>query len=112
MNTIDIHHALQRKEQPISLATVYRTSDFLARLNLLKKVNVRDKSSLFEFDGYKYKNREHVYLIWKHCARVIDTCPPKIPKLLAIERNLTEQHYSTITNIQISFSGSCVSCNK
>jgi Fe2+ or Zn2+ uptake regulation protein len=112
LNAIDIHNALRRKKQHVSLATVYRTLDLLGRLNLVKKVNVGDKPSVFEFDGYNDKKREHVHLVCRECGRVIDIQPPELPKLLEIEHTLTEQYHFRITNIQISFSGSCARCKE
>jgi Fur family ferric uptake transcriptional regulator len=111
LNAIDIHNELRRKKQHVSLATVYRTLNLLARLNLVKKVNVGHKPSVFEFDGYTRKNREHVHLVCGECGRVIDIVHPELSKLLEIEHTLSEQYHFMIANIQISFIGSCADCN-
>ena len=112
LNAIDIHNALRRKKQHVSLATVYRTLDLLARLNLLKKVNVGDKPSVFEFDGHKGKNREHVHLICSECGRVIDVRSPQLSNLIKIEEALSKRYHFEITNLQITFSGLCAGCKR
>jgi Fur family ferric uptake transcriptional regulator len=101
---------LRRRNQHVSLATVYRTLDLLDRLHLVKKVNVGNKPSVFEFDGYTSKNRKHVHLVCRECGRVTDVQSPELSKLFEIEHTLTEQYHFTITNIQISFIGTCARC--
>lgn len=112
LNAIDIHSALRRKKQNVSLATVYRTLDLLARLHLVKKVNVSNKPSVFEFDAYKGKNREHVHLVCRECGRVIDVRSPELSNLEKIEEALSKRHHFQITNLQITLSGSCARCKE
>ena len=58
LNARDIYSALHQRQPSVSLATVYRTLAILTKLNLVKKVNVAYKPSVFEFDGRSEKAGE------------------------------------------------------
>lgn len=111
-NALDIHTALQRKKQQVSLATIYRTLDLLVKLNLARKVNVVNRPSVFESNGNRVENREHFHLVCRECGRVIDVRPSGLSVLLEMEKALRKQHHFEITNLQITFSGSCASCEE
>jgi len=72
LKAIDIHQVLRQKKHRISLATVYRTLDLLDRMHLVRKVEMGNKPSIFEFDGETDKKKEHLHLICRNCGRVID----------------------------------------
>ena len=112
LNAIEIHTALYQKERRVSLATVYRTLDLLVRLGLARKVNVDNRPAVFELDGERDKNREHVHLVCEECGRILDVRLPGVFNLAKTEQTLAELYYFEITNIQITISGLCINCKK
>lgn len=112
LNAVEIYTALHQKKQSISMATVYRTLDLLVQLNLARKVSVANRPSVFEFDSDTSEDIEHYHLVCRECGRVIDVRPPELSKLLEMEEILTKQHHFKITNLHITYSGSCVRCKK
>ncbi len=111
-NAIDIHASLLRRKKQVSLATIYRTLDLLVQLDIARKVNVADRPSVFEFDGCNVEQKKHLHLVCRECGRVIDIQPSELSVLVEMEEALTKQHHFRISNVQITFSGSCAECSE
>ena len=96
-----------RKEMPnIGIATVYRTLDKLASMDILYK-------AMFDKDKYRYElsdygNNQHLHVICLGCNRIIEFDDEVLNHL---EAELESEGYK-IVDREIKIFGYCPACNK
>ena len=112
LSAIDIHAVLRQKHHPVSMATVYRTLAILIKSGLVKKINIADKPSVFEFDGNSRKNQEHGHFVCQRCGQVVDIRPAALSMLKEIDQELLDQFRLDILDHQVTFFGLCPNCKQ
>ncbi|MEI6285223.1 MAG: Fur family transcriptional regulator [Bacillota bacterium] len=104
----DVYGILRERSSGIGLATVYRTLELLAELELLKKLDLGDGRSRYEIKPYKRAVRQH-HLICISCGKI------NVVDSLAIQRALNAIELDTGYNIidqQVKMYGYCRDCRQ
>lgn len=97
-----VHKIAIRKMPNLSLATVYRTLDFLEKQQLILKLKSKDKRS--RYDG---NAQEHCHLICKKCGQIIDIFDVKTVRIRS--RQLEESGFEIHTDF-LEMHGFCQKC--
>lgn len=101
----EIHLMTRKKDPEIGLATIYRTLEILAELNILHKIDFGDGCIRYEFSDQEAHNHHHLICI--KCGRVIEVNDDFLETLETWIEKKTEFH---ITNHQLKFYGYCKEC--
>lgn len=110
MNAVDVHLALRSQKRQVSLATVYRTLSILTKLDLVRRVDVANMPSAFEYNSSPHENREHCHLVCENCGRIIDANLPASGDITEVESKLARKFKFSIYHCQLNFSGLCPDC--
>ena len=101
----ELYRRASRKNESISLATVYRT------LQLFKELGLVEERRLGQ--GYCYyevkESADHQHLVCRSCGKVIEFESPLIHKLV---EKLQHDHGFNFTKIELYMEGYCQQCNK
>ncbi|GAW94241.1 Fur family transcriptional regulator [Calderihabitans maritimus] len=101
-------YTIVKKEHPeIGLATVYRTLDLLAELDILQKMNFGDGKSRYEFNEQHVHHHHH--LICLKCGRVIEF---EDDLLETLETVIEKKNGFEIVDHQVKFLGYCQDCKE
>ncbi|MFA6074391.1 MAG: Fur family transcriptional regulator [Negativicutes bacterium] len=104
----DVYGILRERASGIGLATVYRTLELLAELELLEKLDLGDGRNRYEMKPLKRSVRHH-HLICMSCGKIREVDSAAIQRALnAIEH---ESGYSIIDH-QVKLYGYCHECRK
>ena len=87
------------------MATVYRTLDLLAELDILTKMDFGDGKARFELNNLEVHHHHH--LICLSCGRVEEV---DVDFLEALEDNISQQTGFEIVNHRLKFFGYCSEC--
>ncbi|MGF7185959.1 Fur family ferric uptake transcriptional regulator [Desulfitispora alkaliphila] len=99
-------YAIVRDINPdVGLATVYRTLDLLAELEILQKVNFGDGKSRYEFSDLEVHHHHH--LICVKCGKVTEFDDDQLETL---EKNIAQKSNFKIIDHQLKFFGYCSNC--
>lgn len=102
-------YQLVKKEHPkIGLATVYRTLDLLAELDVLQKMNFGDGRSRYELSSDEDTHHHH-HLICLRCQRVLEFEDDLLEEL---EDRIEARSGFKIVNHQVKFYGYCRDCQE
>ncbi|MDN5293621.1 MAG: Fur family transcriptional regulator, ferric uptake regulator [Eubacteriales bacterium] len=102
-------YQLVKKEHPkIGLATVYRTLDLLAELDVLQKMNFGDGRSRYELSSDEDTHHHH-HLICLRCQRVLEFEDDLLEEL---EDSIEARSGFKIVNHQVKFYGYCRDCQE
>ena len=101
----ELYRRASRKNESISLATVYRT------LQLFKELGLVEERRLGQvYCHYEMKNSaEHQHLVCRCCGKVIEFENPLIGKLV---EELRHEHGFSLTKIELYMEGYCQECFK
>ncbi|MGB4503955.1 MAG: Fur family transcriptional regulator [Syntrophaceticus sp.] len=103
----ELHYIVKQNNPEIGLATIYRTLEILADLDILHKIDFGDGCDRYEFTNQDAHNHHHLICI--NCGRVIEVTDDLLETLEAwIEKN-TQFH---IVDHQLKFFGYCKDCQK
>jgi len=101
----EIHTITKQKDPEIGLATIYRTLEILADLNILHKIDFGDGCIRYEFTDQEAHNHHHLICI--KCGKVIEVNDDFLETLENWIEKKTGFH---ITNHQLKFFGYCKEC--
>ncbi len=100
-----IFQEAKKRDDRISLATVYRT------LSLLKTAGLVEENHLGEDHGHfeTIQNHHHYHFTCKGCGKVIEFEAPEIHQ---VAQTISEREKLRITGIQYDLQGYCPDCQK
>ncbi|HHY41075.1 MAG TPA: transcriptional repressor [Syntrophaceticus sp.] len=101
----EIHTITKQKDPEIGLATIYRTLEILAELNILHKIDFGDGCIRYEFTDQESHNHHHLICI--KCGKVIEVNDDFLETL---ENWIEKQTGFNIINHQLKFFGYCKEC--
>jgi Fur family ferric uptake transcriptional regulator len=101
----EIYNIVRVTNPEIGLATVYRTLDLLAELEILQKVNFGDGRSRYEFSDTEVHHHHH--LICLKCCEVTEFDDDKLEEL---EAAIGKKSGFKIIDHQVKFFGYCQKC--
>lgn len=101
----EVYNIVKERYPDIGLATVYRTLDLLAELEILQKINFGDGRTRYELD--QHETHYHHHMICLECGRVQEFDDDLLESL---EKLLTQQTGFHITDHQLKFFGYCRDC--
>lgn len=100
-------YALVKKTHPeIGLATVYRTLDLFAELDILQKMDFGDGRGRYEF--YESEVHNHHHLICLKCGSVSEF---EDDLLESLESTIEKVNHFKVVDHQLKFYGYCQNCN-
>ena len=102
----DIYNAVKKEHPEIGLATVYRTLDLLADLEIIHKIDFGDGRARYELGGGEHHHHHH--LICLTCGEVIEFNDDLLDDL---EAAIKQQSGFTVVDHQVKFYGICDKCN-
>ncbi len=101
----EIHSLVKRKYPDIGVATVYRTLDLLASLNIIQKINFGDGKSRFEMS--QEERHQHHHLVCLSCNEIIEV---KEDLLMQLEDSIVKEYEFEIHDHAVQFFGICRKC--
>lgn len=101
----ELYRRASRKNESISLATVYRT------LQLFKKLGLVEERRLGQvYCHYEAKDSaDHQHLVCKSCGKVIEFESPLLTKLAS---ELKREHDFSLTKVELYLEGYCQECTE
>ncbi len=102
----EIHRRLKNKGEKVSLATIYRTLNFLVKSGLVSEVDFGENHSHYEPEITK---GAHGHLVCLSCGEVKEFSHEKIQALL--KKIGKESHFKT-DKFSIQVFGYCTNCQK
>ncbi|KKM12537.1 Fur family transcriptional regulator [Clostridiales bacterium PH28_bin88] len=101
----ELYNLVKEKHPEIGLATVYRTLDLLAELEILQKMNFDDGRSRYEFADKELHHHHH--LICVKCGKVTEF---EDDLLESLEAQIARKSGFEIMDHQLKFYGYCDKC--
>ena len=99
----DIYQQIKKKHPAVSFATVYRNLNILVETGEIQRIEFsREKD---RFDGQR---PSHAHFVCTSCGKLLDI-DTNNQSLIA---SVTEQYGHKITDLSITFTGICASCQK
>lgn len=103
----EVYNIVKESHPEIGMATVYRTLDLLAELEILEKMNFDDGRSRYEFAGDE--EHHHHHLICLECGKVMEF---EDDLLESLEAMVARKTGFSIVDHQLKFYGFCPRCSK
>ncbi|MDN5347448.1 MAG: Fur family transcriptional regulator, ferric uptake regulator [Clostridia bacterium] len=103
----EVYNIVKERDPNIGLATVYRTLDLLAELEILQKLNFGDGKTRYEI-GQRGEHHHH-HLICLKCGRVEEFDHDFLESL---EQAIAKKNNFTIIDHEVKFYGYCQKCSK
>lgn len=103
----EIHLIVRGRDPEIGLATVYRTLELLASLDILHKIDFGDGCARYELAEQQTHNHHH--LICVNCGKVIEFNDDLLESL---ETWIEKKTHFRITDHQLKFYGYCKECRR
>lgn len=101
----DVYQLVREKYPDIGLATVYRTLDLLAELNIVQRMNFGDGRHRYELsEGISH---HHHHLICNQCGQVYEFGEDLLD---ALEETIARQSGFRILDHEVKFFGICAQC--
>ena len=101
----ELYRQASRKNDSISLATVYRTLQLFKELGLVEERRLGQVCCHYEVKG----STDHQHLVCRSCGKVIEFESPLISKLV---EELRHEHGFSLTKIDLHMEGYCQECAK
>ena len=101
----ELFRRASRKNESISLATVYRSLRLFKELGLIEERRLGEVYCYYELK----KPTDHQHLVCRGCGKVIEFDSPLIHKLV---EKLQHDHGFNLTKIELYMEGYCQQCNK
>lgn len=103
----DVYQIVKQKHPEIGLATVYRTLDLLAELEIVQKMNFGDGKSRYEINNQEMHHHHH--LICLSCGHVTEF---EDDLLDSLEEAIAKKSGFEIIDHQLKFYGYCIKCRR
>ena len=103
----DVYSMVKRHNPDVGLATVYRTLDLLADLEVLQKMDFGDGKARFELNDTEAHHHHH--LICLNCGKVEEFDADLLERL---EASIEEKTGFEIINHRLKFFGYCTDCKR
>lgn len=107
LSSEEIYDYVKIKSPEIGLATVYRTVQLLAELDVLSKLNLDDGFVRYELDNHDEDQHHHHHLICSECGKIIEV---KEDLLDSLEQAIETKYAFQIKDHKLKFFGLCESC--
>jgi Fe2+ or Zn2+ uptake regulation protein len=101
----ELYRRASRRNDSISLATVYRSLQLFKELGLIQERRLGQVYCHYEMKG----SAEHQHLVCKSCGKIIEFETPLIKKLV---ETLKHEHGFNLTKIELYMEGYCKECAK
>ncbi len=101
----DVYSILKKKHPDIGLATVYRTLDLLADMEVLQRMDFGDGRSRYEFTQNEIHHHHH--LICTRCGMVTEFADDLLDSL---EEAIAKRSGFEVVDHQLKFFGYCTKC--
>lgn len=101
----ELYRRANRKNESISLATVYRTLQLFKELGLVEERRLGQVYCHYEMKD----SAEHQHLVCRSCGKVIECEIPLIKKLV---ETLRHEHGFNLTKVEVYMEGYCPQCCK
>lgn len=101
----DVYGIVRNENPEIGLATIYRSLDLFAELEILQKINFGDGRSRYEFN--QEESHHHHHLICTKCGLVTEF---EDDLLESLETQILKKSNFVILNHQVKFYGICEKC--
>lgn len=101
----EVYKILQDSHPEIGLATVYRTLDLFAELDILQKLSFDDGKNRYELNDNKLHHHHH--LICLRCGKVTEFSDDLLE---ALEHQITDKTDFRIVDHKVKFYGHCNKC--
>lgn len=108
MSAEEVYSLAKEKDTEIGLATIYRTLELLADLNIVHKLNFGDGRSRYELCNVPYEHHHH-HLICLNCNQILEV---KEDLLQHLEALIEREHNFKIVDHRVQVYGYCSDCNK
>ena len=105
----EVYKILDGQGQDIGLATVYRSLDLLAGLDILQKMEFGDGCSRYEIKTMTPDEHQHHHMICLKCKKVYEFQEDLLDKL---EKDISKKSGFKIVDHQAIFYGYCKNCQK
>lgn len=112
MSAEEVYNAVQKSNPSIGLATVYRTLELLAGMDIIIKFDFGDKRARYELAESFSSKDHHQHLVCNNCGRIVEYTEfiGDEVELLKTEKELYKKYNFKIDNHMIQFHGLCKSC--
>ncbi|WP_366921866.1 transcriptional repressor [Metallumcola ferriviriculae] len=101
----EVYRVLQESHPEIGLATVYRTLDLFAELDVLQKLSFDDGKNRYELNDSEIHHHHH--LICLNCGKVLEFGDDLLE---ALEEQITAKIDFKIIDHKVKFYGYCSGC--
>lgn len=101
----EVYNLVKKEAPDIGLATVYRTLDLLAELDILQKLNFDDGRSRYEVNDQEVHHHHHLVCI--QCGKVMEFEEDLLEEL---ERRIWGESKFLVLDHQVKFVGLCADC--
>lgn len=108
MSAEEVYALAKELDSEIGLATIYRTLDLLAELNIVHKLNFGDGRSRYELCHVQSEHHHH-HLVCLNCNQILEV---KEDLLHQLESLIEGEHGFHIVDHRVQFYGYCAECNK
>ena len=103
----EIYSLVKERYPDIGMATVYRTLDLLASLNIVQKINFGDGKSRFEMS--QQERHQHHHLICLSCNDIVEVTDDLLAQL---EELISKEYGFLIQDHMVQFFGLCKKCQE
>lgn len=104
----EIHKYVEKENENIGIATVYRTLLLFDNLGIVQKLNIDDSGARYELVE-ELEGHHHHHLICSKCSKVEEV---RVDLLDEVEKKIEDSHGFRIQNHELKFYGICKNCNK
>ena len=101
----ELYRRASKRNESISLATVYRTLQLFKELGLVEERRLGQVYCHYEMKD----SNEHQHLVCRSCGKVIEVESPLLSKLV---EELKHEHGFNLTKIELYMEGYCPQCDK
>lgn len=103
LNARDLYRVVSKKDQTVSLATIYRSLSLFKQLGIIDEHRLGKSCWCYEVK----KSFEHQHILCRICGKVIEFESPLITDM--IEKLQTEKKF-TIERVEVCIQGVCSDC--
>lgn len=105
----DVYQILKSRHLNIGLATVYRSLELLANVNILQRLEFGDGCHRYEIGTLSESEHQHHHLICLKCGKVFEF---SYDLLEILEKKVQEKSGFQIADHQVKFYGYCQDCQR
>lgn len=103
----DLYHVLEQEGQPISLSTIYRTLKLMARMGILRELELAEGHKHYELNQ-PYPHHHH-HLICVRCSKTIEF---KNDSILKTGSKTAEKEGYHLLDCQLTIHAICPTCQR